>query len=516
MIWNDNEVKSFFRGGYDSNALISSSATQVGGTPFYNEPVASTVPGVYKSNVGTSKKLMSEILRTPECLGIFNRIIKDIFHDFRFKSVESSTGKAGRKKSGQAKTMKADEFAKKNMLMCELEKCGWDWLVTGDFYLWKGTPQKDPESVSQLVKKTLDNYNQKGFEVKTNSVIFPSGDEVKISEFYDEDSRNASILHVASTTMEPIFDILRVKAFKQAVGSAQLVDSTGTRELEVQTGPGGLIERIWPAEDIIHGKYIDIDGKVWGFSPTQALMPIISTLQMIKDHHGHFFDNQGIPAKAFIFKKVHPKHSSVVALEKVLAMAKKQANKQRNLILTSEVEVMDLNKFDKDMEFRQLAIYYTGLIALSFNMPIDVIQSIVVEEKPKDSDIGDTAYWRSISKAQRYWADLLNGQYFNETLEVDIEFINPFEQDKIRKAQKEAQMWAVAGTMLSMGASSEYVRDFLEIPDKYDFELEKPENPMEQEQGKSPDNETNPGMRKQKKKEQENQQEKKGMKNEGF
>lgn len=486
MIWSNTEVKSFFNTGVvESNAFMEN-VHRVGGAPYYNEPVAASVPGVYKSNVGTAKVLMKEVLRSPEMLGILNALVGDLLHGFHFEAIENESSGPGRKKNDAAERVrKAEQFAKKNMIITEFEPAYRDWLITGDAYLWTGIPHKDEIEIQKIIQKTAEKYNIPNF---------PS--EVKVSEFFDEDFQGKRIEHVASTTMEPLYNERRVYGFKQAIGSATLVDASGTRELDVQTGSSGLIEKQWPSEDIIHAKFMDIDGKVWGYTPTQALLPIISTLAMHKDYMGHFFDNNGVPNKLFMFKKAHPSHPSVKALEKVLLEQRSGQNKQRNLILTSEVEVQDLNKFDKDMEFRQLATYYTGIIALVFNMPIDRIQAIVVDQKPVGSDINDTAYWRSISKAQRYWADLLNGQFFNEELGVDIVFDNPFIQDKIRIAQEKTQMLAAGNQMLQMGIDPEYVFEFLDIPEKYRANTKLKEIETNAGQlGKSPENSSNPNKR---------------------
>ena len=513
MIWDDTELKAFFSGGYGTNINIKPFGRA--GRPLYNEPVAAIVPGVYKSNLGTARELMKWSLKSPEALGILQAITNDMLHGYHFKAIDNSSG-PGRKKDSAEKVAKAEDFSKRNMVSLEREQALFDCLITGDGYLWKGKPEKDKRMAEDILRKTLKNYNG-NIEYKSNSFKFPSGREIKVSEFFDEDVQEKSLEHVASTTVEPIYTAEKVIGFKQLIGSAELVDSTGTRVLRLQTNPMGLAERFWTEDEIIHFKFLSVDGKVWGYSPTQALLPIISTLQLHKDYMGHFFDNNGIPNKIFIFKKASPQHPSVKALENVLEMGKKSANKNRNLILTSEVEVTDLNRFDKDMEFRQLVTYYTGLIALAFNMPMNRIQAIVVDKRDEGSDINDSAYWRSISKKQQYWADIENSQFWNPEFGVDIVFDNPFVQDKIREAQKQAQMWAVANSMLRMGASSDYVMDFLEIPERFrkDFKLQASESNSFQ-QSKSPDNESNPKLRNQKKKEQEKVQEDRGYDNEGF
>ena len=532
MIFDDVEVKALFTTGiYSTNIGTSKSYFKpTGGRPLFNEPVSAALPGVYKSQVSVAKDLMKWVLRSPESLGILSYVINDILHGYHFEPIEINASGPGRKREDSAQRIqKAELFAKNNQINTELWSFLFDSFVTGDGYLWKGTPKVDfnqyQEKARGLISKTLSSYNPlfTNIQVKTvnGSVLFPSGDvfdaERKIIEYYDEDSNEKTLEHIPATTVEPLYTVEGVYGFKQGVGIAEVVDSTGTRQLTVRSFATGLISRSWNVDEVIHLKFMSVDGKIFGFSPSQSLLPIITTLQLIKDHHGHFFDNSGIPPKAFIFKKANPNHPSVKALEEVLSMAKLTPHKQRNLIITSEMEMVDLNRFDKDMEFRQLAIYYTGLIALAFCIPMDRIMAIVVDKKSEGSDTNDSDYWRRVGKFQRDLADLFNSQFFNEEFGVNIVFDNPFEQDKIRKAQKEAQMWAVANSMLQMGASQEYVLNFLEIPQKYrsQFKLKEIEkNPFQQD--KSPDNSDNQKLRNQKREEQNKKEDNEQIKNEGF
>ena len=87
------------------------------------------------------------------------------------------------------------------------------------------------------------------------------------------------------------------------------------------------------------------------------------------------------------------------------------------------MKIERLNEWNKDMEFRLLAIYYTGVIAFSIGMPLEKIRAILgseVKSTTGGSDIGNTDYQRNVYDMQEDWEDLLNTQFFNEEFGVDL------------------------------------------------------------------------------------------------
>ncbi len=307
MIWEDTEVKAFLQDRGDDFQWnpFSNPNIPIGGEPFFNEPVAASILGVYKSNVGTAKELMRIIQLTPEAIGIFSQLLNDMFHDHHFEPMEQPNRKGRPSKNGADKVKKAEDFHMKHGVSDTRDETGFDVLATGDGYMWHGQPISIGR-ISEIAFKTFEKFSKfyEGMEVKSNIVTFPSGRtiEIKASEYFDEDSKDVRIQHVASTTMEPLFTHQEVYGFKQAVGTTTVIDEQTFKRVTTNTGNSGLTERIWPVEEIMHFKFMSIDGKVWGFTPAQALLPVFTTLQLIKDNLGHFFDNAGMPNKAYIFK----------------------------------------------------------------------------------------------------------------------------------------------------------------------------------------------------------------------
>ena len=78
------------------------------------------------------KPLVYWIRRTPECIGILNRITNDIVTRIHINAVSNKTG--GRPISDQNLIDKARNFSARNLLKHKLRSLVFDWLMTGDFY----------------------------------------------------------------------------------------------------------------------------------------------------------------------------------------------------------------------------------------------------------------------------------------------------------------------------------------------------------------------------------------------
>ena len=92
----------------------------------------------------------------------------------------------------------------------------------------------------------------------------------------------------------------------------------------------------------MHYKFMELDGKVHGFTPMQAAFPIIKTLGAIKDYHGHFFDSGIFPDLIFNFEEMDP---GSVAHEKMRQeLATWYNNRRRSFaITTTKMKVEKLN-----------------------------------------------------------------------------------------------------------------------------------------------------------------------------
>lgn len=374
-------------------------------------------------------KMVELIRKTPEAIGILKAIQTDVCSDgYTFEGPKN-------------RVEEAKKFAKKNGFRTEFAAFVFDTLFLGNGALWKAKIEKT--KVKEILKKM---QSVMGIEVK----------ETEIKDMLeDEDVYRTKLLrHAAWSTMH--IDLTRdkksIRRFRQVVGDS-------SRSITFQP------------EEIIHAKYMNFDGRVYGFAPMEASVNVLTTLSLIKDLNGHFFQNGGVPDWMFILPKEMAGSPNVKKLEQVLKKYKNSRNKHGNLVFTGEVETVALNKFDKDMEFRLLAIYYTGILALAYNMPMARVATILgaeVKSGGAATDLSEAGYWKSISSFQDYLEDLLNTQLWEPEFGVTWKLNRGYRNDEIKEAQRDTQMFDVLNKLsLAEAIKPEYIKQQLHIPDKY-------------------------------------------------
>jgi len=242
----------------------------------------------------------------------------------------------------------------------------------------------------------------------------------------------------------------------------------------------GQITRVWNVDQIIHGKLMPLDGKTYAFSPLLASMSSITTLGLMKDYNGNFFQNGGVPDVMFKMPKEMADSPSVKRLEQVLQDWKPSSQKRGNLIFTGEVEIEQLNNFNKDMEFQKLAVYHTGVLALAFNMPLDRVLTIIgVDIKGKSSDLTESGYWNQMSSLQDYLEQLFNTQLFIPYFGVKMRFRRQYMQNQVREAQTMTVKLDAVQKMFQLGlpVTDAYIYKFIGL-DQEEYE----ETPIERNQ----------------------------------
>lgn len=364
----------------------------VGGEPQMNVPYANIYKGIGTTNKWDKKQMMDYAKRNPVVIGIVKAIATDIVTRVRFKALDQTSRGRPAKNSSDTKEEKAYQFSKEQLFKQKLLAAVYDWLISGEGYLWHGGVKKDK------VKDILIRLNATREDIDTaNGVVI--------------------IKHVASSTMTPKYDEFNIIGYEQQVNSK-------------------LITR-WTPDNIIHAKFMDLDGRPEGFTPLMAARPMVETLGLIIDYAGNWFDRGGLPEVIFKFPK-ETANSENFKRAKSEVKTRFETNKRGHMFFAGEVEVDKINDWNKDMEFRQLFIMYVGSIAFTFNMPLHRIQSILGGEMSSgagSSDLSDSGYWRSIYEAQDYWELLLNTGFWNEEFGVDMEFERTYLQDQFRETQ---------------------------------------------------------------------------------
>ena len=408
------------------------------GRPFLNENQLMSAAISTSSTFLTDKRtLMNWIKRTAEAIGILRQIAMDVVTKIEFVPIEESSMGRPAKNKGKNREKEAIDFTKNTFLKNQLRAAVMEGIALGDAYIWIGSPSKT--EMNKILKENLKKF---GLDTETKLV--------------DEDYTGEHFLrYVPSSTMhiELHESGTKIKSYVQrtTVGfNAETFPSATIRTTNQGSIPGAT--RKWTPEQIIHYKFMDLDGKVHGFTPMQSAFPIIKTLGAIKDYHGHWFESGIMPDNIFNFEEMDANSPEFSKMQQVIQTW--YSNKRRSsLVTTSKMTVDELNKWDKDMEFRLLSIYYTGVLAFSVGMPLEKIRAILgseIKSSTGGSDIGNTDYQSNIADIQNDWEDLLNSQFFNERFKVDIRFKRVAARDEIAEVQRDIQKLTWMEKMISM------------------------------------------------------------------
>jgi hypothetical protein len=413
--------------------------------PFINSIYETAVlyPDPRSFNLDT---LMYWIKRTPECIGILKRIATDIVTDISFVSTaEQKTGRPSKSLKLKVEDQ-AYYFSRKNNFRQKLRALVIDWLATGDFYLWKGRVSNI--QTREIVQNHLKDY---GIELKEVEL-----DTFETKQFYDEDWNGInSIEIVPSSRMKIHHDKFKILKFVQ----------------QSRLSPNNNLT--FNVDEIIHGKLMEIDGSVYGFSPFEACYPVIRTINSIQDYNYFYFENGAKIDRVWKFMgNVNP--DSVEGLKQQLKRYKHVKNAHGDIVISGaeKIETETLNEVSEKMEFRDIMINAAGRLAAAFNMSADTFNPILgkdVKNTTGSSDVEDAGYNRNINQAQTYIEELLNTQLWIKEFNVEMRLERTFRQDQIRYAQYLDQATPTCEFLWKheFPLSDEFFLDFLQLPRKY-------------------------------------------------
>jgi hypothetical protein len=387
--------------------------------------------------------LMYWVKRTPECIGILKRIATDIVTEISFVSTaEQKTGRPS-KKLKPAVEDKAYYFARQNNFRNKLIALVIDWLATGDLYMWKGKL-----SDKQTKEIVLNDYKEFGIELKETDIDF--------KEFLDEDWNGISSIEIVPSS--------RVRIHHDKKKIINFIQRS-------KLSPNDNI--VYNTDEIIHGKLMDIDGSVYGYSPMESCYPVIRTINSIQDYNYYYFENGAKIDRVWFFKgNVNP--DSVEKHKQELKKYKHVANAHGDIVASGadDISTETLNELSEKMEFRDIMINAAGRLATSFNMSADTLNPILgkdIKVTTGSSDVEDAGYNRNIIAAQIYIENLFNSQLWLPEFQVEMRLERSFRQDQVRYAQYLGQITPSIEFFFKheIPVSDEFFFDVLQIPRKY-------------------------------------------------
>lgn len=384
------QLSSFVQGSRQRIGFVQ------GGRPLLNEVSTVTSPSRYNRGGRIDyKELWRRFKNSPELVAILSTIVMDAFGDR--PKWEDLNGRP----LGRNTRIKAEKFWREQSARETVCAIAYDTLLCGDGFLWLGKPTKD-----QLVaayKEAASKFDLPPIEIKEDMI--------------DEDFNNVrAIDYVAASTMDVEHDSTEVTGY-------------------VQRAAGG--EREFTKEEIVHFRYMTVDGRVMAFSPAQSLLAEIMLLDLVKGNMLSFMRNGGSPDKVFVLPEETADSVNHRYLVDILTKYKRVENFHGNLVVSGKLEIQDLAGNPKDMEYKELALYIASNMAFAYKLPSSRIPYLIgsAANKGDNGGISDAGYWQNIGCLQDYFEDLLNQFVFNPMFKANVRFSRKYKQDEVREAQ---------------------------------------------------------------------------------
>ncbi|MDK2978928.1 MAG: hypothetical protein PWP52_1642 [Bacteroidales bacterium] len=338
-------------------------------------------------------QLIDYVKKTPELISPIEALVTDSVSGFDFELVNPN--------DSQRKIEHAHQFCLRNNLLQQLRNAQRDRYIYGNGYLV--ISKIDDSEIKEVINNSVYEMKSLDYEFK------------EFREFVDELSyKNATITYLPATTVS----IFVEDKFGHSIKYKQVV---GTNSITFND------------KDVIHFRDIEYDGKLFGYSRIYSLKSEIQMLWFAKDYLGRYFDNNATPNLLFISPNLKPNSPQYMDFVKQLEDLKKQENKQRNLLSTSEVKIERLNDLNTNMQFKELLDYVTSLIAMTYQVPPTRV-GVAGSANGEAVTLTNQGYYRNISSTQDYLEEILNTQLFIPLLGVKGKLKRDYKEDMQREA----------------------------------------------------------------------------------
>ena len=357
--------------------------------------------GIEKDNFTAANSTNIETLydvvkRSPEITASLQAIIEDIMADgWKYWGSKTAVNKA------KAFEINANFYKILTNAIMEL-------IITGNAYILKlGVNEEKLNSLITTLTKSLG--AKLGVKVKKETMF----------QFVDQDDfktpKDLQILK--SSTIKINFDDTgKVISYQQQVQGKT---------------------RVYRAKDVIHLTTMNIGGQPYGFTSLEPLLSDMGTLLLAKDYVGRYFENDGMPTFLIKMPEATPDDRNYKALKDELKRLKEKKNKYKALITTGAMEVEQIQKFNKDMEYAKLIQHFTQLVLMSLGVPSYRINYALTGAKEEGATtVGktETGYYKKIAFLQKA-IEIIFTKYLFVDFKVDMKFNQAYKLDELREAQ---------------------------------------------------------------------------------
>ena len=375
-------------------------------------------------------RMWSLIKESPEVYSLISSVVEDIIGDgVRFEYVGRTDVKGDR-------NIKESRRFWKRELCDEVVDFLYDFIGVGEGYLYERIVDEE-EIKSKALDYVRENYsfNSSLAEVKAAEMTYEN-----IQERMDEDPRMRvkGVEQVPASTVEKNID--------EHGNVLQYVQRVGSNEFKMSP------------ENVISMNNVNINGSIYGFAPAYALVTEMNILANAKEHHEQVFQNAGVVSKIYNIKEEGPNSTNYKTLKKTLKQFRKLENKHRDLIISGDVEVKDLNSIGEEMDFRQLAEYVTRVIVMTWGVPPSRVGVDVGAGQDRatstSSALSHEGYFRKIKYNQKRLEAKLNEFLFEPFFGTNIKFVTSNIRKEMRKAEKTMKEVQVVKQLASLGLIS--------------------------------------------------------------
>lgn len=398
--------------------------------PIANEPAASagiaarrgdlSETGAYRHRDVQEDAIFNRLRQSPEVISLLQAIIDDIIGPgATFEYVGRTDGDY----SPQKRIERAEKFWTQNQDTFANGLI--DEFTVGDMYIYK---RRNDEV---QVKNVLDDLLTEHFEFNHKSSVDTASnvltDELK-AETNMFDLQELQL--VAASTME------------------HEINRYGDIQNFVQKVNGN--ENIIPRDQIMHDSYMKVNGKTYGFTPFLSLFTELDMLANAKNHNAQVFDNAGVVNKIFKLPDEGPNDQNYEMVKKTVAKYRQLQNKYRDLVLTGNIEVEDMNSIGDSMEFRELAQYVTNVLIMAWGVPPTRVGTDIGKSS-RGTQLSHEGYFKRVKRLQNKYEAFLNEELFEPVFSVRIQFNHPDTKHEIREADRDLRRLDVTKQMVALG-----------------------------------------------------------------
>jgi len=365
--------------------------------------------------------VFDRLKNSPEILALMEAVVDDIIGGeeptFEYVGRTDNAANPGKRNIRDAKRFWRDN---KELIGDSIM----DAMAVGDGYLYKKTMDEEQAKIKALeyVTKNYD-FNNEDHMYTAASTVINKADGLGLNQTQELD------LVPASTVEHDIDEFGNIERYVQDIGAE-----------EYDLDP----------EKVIHHSYLNLNGKTYGFTPLAAMFAELDMLANAKDYNGVKFDNAAVPNKVFKLPEDGPSSQNFEMVKETVKKYRQLQNKHRDLVLTGDVEIEDLND-TSDVEFKELIQLVTRILAMAWGVPPSRIGGVIGSDGATTSAMAQEGYNKRVKRMQDKYETILNKELFEPLFSVRISFQDPDVKSEIRRAERDLKKTQVVQQQMALG-----------------------------------------------------------------